>query len=193
MIFIVPFLSFLFYNIHIGQLTRIENLKLYGLLLETYGTLLVIVSFAEKLKTFKDGDYFFHVKKIFKDFPYWKKKIRNIEIKAGTGMLKLTGFPARIVIKPAEEDVAGNLKALWKQIDEVYEVLNAVKVENKKEIDNLQNLLSDHKKQMEKRESELTALIADAAKPNIWKDTFGVWCIVVGMILSNLPELISKY
>jgi hypothetical protein len=94
---------FLFHldKIDIG-LRPVDNLRVYGLLLQICGTLTIVYSLKEKLILFKGYGFGKFFSDYFKKFPLRQIK-RNISVEVGTGRLTFTGAEVRAKIGPKED------------------------------------------------------------------------------------------
>ncbi|MEK6783774.1 MAG: hypothetical protein AABY93_18890 [Bacteroidota bacterium] len=88
-------------KIDIG-LRQVDNIRVYGLLLQLGGTLTIVYSLKEKLILFKGHGFRTFFADYFKRFP-GKQIKRNVNINAQTGGLTFAGAEARITIGPKDD------------------------------------------------------------------------------------------
>ena len=186
---ILIIIAFRLDRINIG-LKTVDNIRIYGLLLQLMGAISIIYSLKEKLLLFRGIGYKHFIFQYFKSFPLRAVK-KNIRVYPGTGGLSFAGAEARGIIKPREE-----LKDIIRYFEEEIQYLHNRIANNKSEFksdlrkveDTIETLNNNFKQGIK----ETRTMISDSSVSNIWLDTFGVLSVIVGLILSTIPDFIEN-
>jgi hypothetical protein len=184
---IIPLLPYLPIGIPL-----VGKIRIYGLLLELIGTGLIIFSLIEKLKIFKMGDFWKYFFSYWREFPFFKGKVHNVNVEAKAGALSIEGYAPNIAAGPEEDDLKAVIKYFKEQIEYLNNQLSTVKEKLSEEISRLNSDLIAHKAATASEIVETKRLITKVSVSDISRDFFGVVCLFVGLILSAIPDYFEK-
>ncbi len=185
-IFIVLFAG----NIKIGALKTVDNIRIYGLILQLSGTLIIIFSLKAKLLLFKGYGLGTFLLNYFKTFPGIDAK-HNYEMKVDMGGFSTITGDLRIVKRPTEDN-KDIIRYFDEEIQYLHKRLAETKGELKTNIAEIKSNLDEIKINLGNKINETQQLISDSNISNIWVDSFGISIIFVGLIYGTVPDLVEK-
>jgi hypothetical protein len=165
-------------------------LRIYGLFLQIVGTVMVLFSIRERFTLFKKHGVIKEALLYFKKFPLFKGK-QHLRMQADAGSFTLVGGEVRGVVGPKPEinDVIRFFKEennyIQQLINQRYTLVSKRIEEVNQKIDTLNGQI---KAQVEKTDK----LLAVALTPDVLREFFGVLYLVVGMVMSTIPDVISS-
>jgi hypothetical protein len=166
----------------------VTTIRIYGLILQITGAITLIFSLKERLILFKG----YGILELFKEyvckFPRRKRK-RNIIFKGYPVNVSVTTSEPHLSISPREE-----LKDIIRYINEEVAFLNdKIKKIEKVNIERfslLENRLQEINNNLSKELKETKKLISESSVSNVWRELFGISCIILGLIYSTIPDLV---
>lgn len=172
-----------------SEFNQVDFIAFIGLILQLTGTVMIILSFRQKLMSMKNIGYFNLIKGYFNRFPLWRKK-SNVSVSPMTGNFELKGYAPTVIIKPREEDIKEMVKYLDNRITQLQNSLDDLTTEIITNINALDSRLNLFMNNATQEIRQVRELVVDSSVSNILKDTFGVLCIIVGLILATFPKVI---
>lgn len=191
-LFIFIFLIVLIFFLRkLGLSFKLEHIiRVYGLILQLIGTFTLIVSLTGKMILFKEYGLFKFISDYIRRFPLFKQKKRIAHLQADTGSFATVMGKARIV-KKAKEDFQDIIRYFEEEIEYLHKRLQEDKVEMKNHLDNIKADIEIFKKHSDQEVIKTKKLIEKSSLSNIWLDAFGIGCIILGLILATIPDIVE--
>jgi len=167
----------------------VDKIRFYGLVFQLIGTLTLVYSLKDKLFTFNNQHLSGYFLNYLKRFPL-KRACLDCRLEGNaTGHSSYAG-ELRLVKKPPED-----LKEIIKYFEEEFQYLNnkldrEIK-DRKKEFADLSIKTSIIKNDLSKEINDTRNLIINSSVSNIWSETFGLFCVFIGLILGTAPDFIE--
>jgi hypothetical protein len=166
------------------------GIRVYALFLQFLGAYFTYRSLKEKTLMFKRDSIFTSLKNYFKRFP-GKITIKNAAISGKSAGLSMVALTPRVRISPNE-----NFTDLIKYIDEEIGILNdRISLEHREIRNKIQALLDTQEastRETTKKINEIESKLAILNVSNLDREYFGIFVLIYGVILSTLPDIISR-
>lgn len=188
-IFIILILFFFYLDDIFIDYKTVDKIRFYGLVFQLIGTLTLVYSLKDKLFTFNNQHLTGYFLNYFKRFPLKRASLDCRLEGNATGHSNNAG-ELRLVKRPPED-----LKEIIKYLEEEFQYLNnkldrEIK-ELKKKLADLSIKSSIIKNELSKEINETRNLIINSSVSNIWSETFGLFCVFIGLILGTAPDFIE--
>ncbi|HLF33363.1 MAG TPA: hypothetical protein VI583_03940 [Cyclobacteriaceae bacterium] len=177
-------------NICIDGLGTADNIRIYGLLLQLTGAMIIVYSLKEKLILFKGHGLGTFLLNYFKTFPKTEKK-RILETKGNIKGSSIVSGNARVLKRPIE-DLKDIIRYFDEEIQFLHKQLMKTKAELKNDITTVKTNLDEVRKRLGKQIEDTQQLISDSTISNVWVDLFGISIIFIGLIYGTIPDLVEK-
>lgn len=186
---IIVFTAFFLNRIDIGCNT-VDNIRFYGLLLELIGTYTLVSSLSDKLFTFKGYGLSRFFRDYFGSFPF-RRIPKKYSMKAEAGAYSITMGDLRGVLRPKEDlkDIIryfdGEIQYLHKKLAEAQQKLDV-------DLQSMRSKLEGVQIKLSKDIAETKGIMTDSAVSNIWLELFGLSCIILGLVMGTVPDIVQE-
>jgi len=167
-----------------------SNIRVFGLLFQLIGVVTIVYSLKDKLQLFKGHGFRKFYCDYFREFPKWKFS-KNVTVEIESAIHTSTIFEPRISTNP-KENFKEIIKYFNNEIQMLYKKLEDTKKENKKETQHLKDKIKSLSDNLGKKIKDTNNLIIDSSVSNIWLESFGLVCIILGLILGTIPDLVNR-
>jgi hypothetical protein len=174
------------------NLQLIEKIKIYGLIMQIIGAVIIIYSLYQRHILFNNrGNIINAIKDYFKRFPFFKKK-KHVTIKANSVSMSLTSGNLRLKVNPKEnfEDVVRYINDEVNYLDgRIAELKTTINRDRKNSNVKFTQLKNENLKEI----SETKNLVQKSIASNISLDLFGIFSIIIGIIYGTIPDLVEIF
>lgn len=169
-----------------------DNIRFYGLTLEIIGTLTIAYGLKDKILTFKGHGLTRHFIDHIKSFPILQRK-RDFRLEGNATMPMVTiSGAARLIKKPKGDDLQDVIRYFEEEIKYLHDTDGKIRSEIRIAIDEFSTKLTTAKNNLRKEISDTKELIKESAISSIWLEVFGLSCLLLGLILGTVPDLVLK-
>ena len=166
------------------------GIKVYGLLLQLVGTLVLIISLRERSVLFGKSPFLKSLINYLKEFPL-KAKTATLNISGSIIEHSSASADLHATILPKE-----NFKDLIRYIQDEINSVNS-RIEKEKlalndKINSLSRKLEDLRDSSQNTVKELETKVILASVSDVSREYCGLFCLLYGLILTTIPDLIEK-
>lgn len=186
MIAIYPFYRYFDFWLECGS----DRLRVYGLGLQIFGTATIAFSLRQKLYLFKKGGF----RKLFADWfsirPFFRSR-KNVVVETQMGDLEFNGYAPRVLIGP-QEDLKDVIQYFKGEIDHINRTMDEDRNENRLKFKRVEASMNASNTKIEFEVAETNRKVSEASVSSVSMDIFGVFAILVGLVLGTVPDLVDK-
>lgn len=188
---LLPLIILLFFVDNLPGDTE-SNIRYYGYMLEVTGTLAIAYGLKGKLVEFKGHGFSVQFWEHLKSFPLRKIK-QNYTIYSNlSSPSQIVSGLAKVTNRPKDDNVNEMIKYLEGEIEYLKRTIDKLRTETKEDFAKLENNLSNVKNTIGTEIMQMKRQVENSAISNIWLEFFGLCCLLIGVTLGTIPDVLLK-
>ncbi len=172
------------------KIELVNFIRIYGLLLQLFGTIVILISLKQKLLLFKGHGLTKLFLNYFKRFPL-SSKTQYVDISANLSGTSSMSADLRAVKRPTE-DLKDVIRYFDEEIQYLHQRIANNKNDNTKEFQDVKDNIENLKNSLNDKINDTKKLIVETSISNPWLELLGIVCIFWGLILGTIPDYVEN-